>query len=55
MTVGPSSVAALTDFVLRDENRLDMALLIVTMIAYPIAAAALAAGCKPMRDILDRG
>ena len=55
MTVGPSSVAALTDFVLRDESRLDMALLIVTMIAYPIAAAALAAGCKPMREILDRG
>lgn len=49
MTVGPSSVAAITQFVLNDEARLGTAMLITLMVAYPVAALLLASGLKTMR------
>jgi MFS family permease len=54
MTAGPSSVAALTDFVFADESRLGTSLLIVLMAVYPIGALALRGGLAPMRAIVER-
>lgn len=52
MTIGPSSVAAITQFVLRDEARLGTAILSVMLVSYPLGALLLASGLKPMRRAL---
>lgn len=51
--LGPSLVAACTDFVFRDDARLGASLALVAGIAYPLAALVLAAGCKSMREALE--
>lgn len=53
MSVGPSSIAALTQFVLGEDSYLGTSMLIVMMIVYPLGAAMFAAGMKPMRDRID--
>ena len=55
MTVGPSSVAALTQFVFADEASLGAALLCLMAVVYPLGAALLAGGMKPMRAIIAAG
>ncbi|MEZ5737129.1 MAG: MFS transporter [Novosphingobium sp.] len=54
MTIGPSAIAALTDFFFADEQRLGSSILIVLLTVYPVGALALWLGTRPMQEIVDR-